>query len=157
LLRFGEIVSAVAAGTVISMMLDYVFGLAFVAAMGTSFGLLVAFVLAILVASLVVGYVFAEQIQESRLGSIGRIAALGGVVVMFTVMISFAANGYYGLWAGDYLRSNFSTGSWTTMDWFIYGQMVLITEVVIHLVLALAMKFIGLYVGSMRKVSSKEE
>jgi hypothetical protein len=154
-LRFGEIIAAVAVGTVLSVVLDYLFGVAFVAAVGTDWGLLVAFVVSVLVASLVVGYVFAGQIQESRLGSVGRIAALVGVVVMFTVIISFAANAYYASWVDDYLRSNFSTGSWSKMDWFIHGQLVLLSETVMHMVLAVVLSFVGLYAGSMRKVSAK--
>ena len=154
-MRFGEIVSAVVLGTVIFIVLDYLFGVAFVAAIGTDFGLLVGFVVGMLIASLVVGYVFAGQIQEGRLGSVGRIAVLTGVVVMFAVMISFAANGYYGVWVDGYLRDNFSTGSWTTMDWFIYGQLVLVGMTAEHVVLAVVLSFVGLYVGSMRKVSAK--
>lgn len=154
-MRFGEIITAVVTGTVLFMLLDYVFALAFVSAVGTDWGLLVAFVVGMLVTTLVVGYVFAGQIQESRLGSVGRMAVLTGVLVMFAVMLSFAANGYYSSWVDDYLRSNFSTGSWTPMDWFVYGQVVLVGETVMHVVLAVVLSFVGLYAGSMRKVSAK--
>jgi hypothetical protein len=153
--RFGDIITAVAAGTVIFIVLYYLLALMFVPAVGTDYGLLVSFVVGMLVASLVVGYVFAGQIRQSRLGSIGRITALIGVVVLFSVMISFAANGYYGAWVDDYLRSNFSTGSWTTMDWLVYGQLVLLSETAIDVVLAVVLSFVGLYAGSMRKVSAK--
>lgn len=115
-MRIGEIIIAVAAGTVIFILLEYLFGLVFFAVIGSYAALLTAFIIAMLVASLIVGYVFAGQIQESRMGSAGRIAVLVGILVMFGLLTSISADRYYGDWLDENLRNMFSTGSWTKLD-----------------------------------------
>jgi ABC-type sugar transport system permease subunit len=111
----------------------------------------VAGILSILVASLIVGYVFAVKIQEeSKLGAIGRIVVLSAVVVTFATMALFA-NPYTSTAINEGLESMYSTGGWTTWDWVAYSQFVMVMLVALNVVIALVFSFIRLYAGSMLK------
>jgi len=119
-------------------------------------GVDVANILSILVASLIVGYVFAAKIQEeSRRGAIGSIVALFSVVIMFAFMASMAVNPYMGAMMEEGLESMFSTSGWTTTDWLGYSQLVLVMMAAFNVVFALVFGFIGLYVGSMLRKPKK--
>jgi len=70
-------------------------------------------------------------------------------------MISAAANPYYKDWIDETLKSMYTTGAWTTTDWYVYGHLALMTFVVLNVVLVLVLTFIGLYAGSMLKKQKK--
>ena len=109
-----------------------------------------------LIAALVVGYVLAGKIQEeSRIRAVGEISVLSAWVIAFYVMISAAANPYYKDWIDETLKSMYATSAWTTTDWYVYGQVALMTYVVLNVVLVLVLTFIGLYVGSMLRKPKK--
>jgi uncharacterized membrane protein (UPF0182 family) len=111
-----------------------------------------AFIIAFLVASLIVGYVFALKIQEDS-----RIKAIGFILVLsaFTALIFSAvwiANPFESLLFRDELSSMFNTSGWTDYDWASYSALMLSVDVIIGIVVG----FIGLYAGSMlRKPSAK--
>jgi len=154
--KFSDVILAVATVGVIDVLVYFVLGIALIPSIGSYWGLNSAAVISILVAGLVVGYVFAGKIQEeSRIRAVGKIAVLFGAVMSSATMISVSANGYYNAWVTEYLQSTFSTGAWTTTDWYVYGQLVLIFQVVLNVVLALVLGFIGLYVGSMLRKPKK--
>jgi len=138
----------VASLTVVAILIFFVFLVVFVP-VDPYWGVDIANILSILVASLIVGYVFAAKIQEgSRMGAIGRIVVLFAVVIMFTFMGSVAANPYMGAMMEEGLESMFSTSGWTTTDWLGYSQLVLVMMAALNVVFALVFGFIGLYVGS---------
>ena len=153
-MKFGDVVTAATSIVVTSILLDSLLSVAFARAFPE--GADVAGVLSVLVASLIVGYVFAGQIQESRLGSIGRIAVLSTVLLMFGTIIAFAANGYYSSVVQQALQDMYSTSGWTTTDWYAYSQMALVMMVALNVVLALVLTFVGLYAGSMLKRGAKK-
>ena len=148
MLKFGDVITAVASLTVIALLLFSVF-MAVIVPVDPYLGIDVANILSILVASLIVGYVFAVKIQEgSRIGAIGRIVVLFSVVMMFAFMASVAVNPYMGAMMEEGLESMFSTSGWETTDWLGYSQLVLVMMAAINVVFALVFGFIGLYVGS---------
>jgi len=155
-LKFSDVILAVATMGVIDVLVYLVLGMALIPSMGSFWGLNSAAVISMLVAGLVAGFVFAGNIQEeSRIRAVGKIAVLLGAVVSSTVMISISANGYYNAWVTEYLQSTYSTGAWTTMDWYVYGQLILVSQVALNVVLALVLGFIGLYAGSMLRKPKK--
>jgi hypothetical protein len=154
-LKFGDVITAVASLTVVATLIFFVFLWVFVP-VDPYWGVDVANILSILVASLIVGYVFAAKIQEeSRMGAIGRIVVLFAVVIMFTFMGSVAANPYMGAMMEEGLESMFSTSGWTTTDWLGYSHLVLVMMAAFNIVFALVFGFIGLYVGSRLRKPSK--
>jgi len=147
-LKFGDIITAVASLTVVAILIFFAFLMVFVP-VDPYWGVDVANILSILVASLIVGYVFAAKIQEgSRMGAIGRIVVLFAVVIMFAFLASVAVNPYMGAMMEEGLESMFSTSGWTTTDWLGYSQLVLVMMAALNVVFALVFGFIGLYVGS---------
>ena len=106
-MKFGDVITAAASLTVISLLLVFVFLAVFVP-VDPSWGLDVANILSILVASLIVGYVFAVKIQEeSRMEAIGRIVILSTVVMAFATLTSLAVNPYMGTYVAEGLESMF--------------------------------------------------
>jgi len=154
-LKFGDVITAVASLTVVTILLDFVFLAVFVP-VDPYLGVDVASILSILVASLIVGYVFAAKIQEGpRMGAIGRIVVLFSVVIMFAFLTSVAVNPYMGAMMEEGLESMFSTSGWETTDWLGYSHLVLIMMAALNVVFALVFGFIGIYVGSRLRKPSK--
>lgn len=149
---------AVASLMVVYFLLDFVLLAAFVPAVGSYWASDVASIVAVLVASLIVGFVFGGQINESRLGSVGRIAVLFAVVSMISVIVISVANPYVGPVVEKSLKEIYSEAtyaSWTEMDRLAYGQVLLLMLVTMSMVLSLVLSFIGLYAGSMLKRGAK--
>jgi hypothetical protein len=154
-LKFGDVVTAVASLIVVDVLLDFVLLAVFIP-VNSYWGTDVANIISLLVAALIVGYVFAVKIQEeSRIGAIGRIVVLFAVVVMFAAMALFAVNPYTSTAINEGLESNFSTSGWTTSDWFGYSFLGIVMLVAFNVVIALVFSFIGLYVGSMLRKPKK--
>jgi len=153
-LRFGDVVTAVASVIVIDILLDSVL-LAVLVPVNSYYAPDIAGIISILVASLIVGYVFAAKIQEeSRKGAIGRIVILSTVVMTFGTMALFA-NPYTGAAINESLEDMFSTSGWTTWDWVAYSQFLMVMLVAMNVVLVLVFGFIGLYAGSMLRKPAK--
>ena len=153
-MKFGDIITAVASLTVIYILLESVLLAVFVQ-VNSYWGADVALILSILMASLIVGYMFAAKIQEeSRRGAISRIVVLFTLVLTFATMALFA-NPYMDTAIKEGLESNFSTSGWTTWDWVSYSQFVMVMIVALNVVFALVFSFIGLYAGSMLRKPKK--
>jgi len=153
-LKFADAVIAVALLTIIATFLLFGFGIV-VIPMNTYYGPDLASILSILVASLIVGYVFAGKIrEESRMSSIGKILVLFVALLLITVLAEYAAIGHASAAIDDMLRSMYSTGSWTNTDWFAYEGLWLAYSAALSAAVGLAFGFIGLYVGSIRKPSA---
>ncbi len=155
-MKFGDVVTAVASLFVVEILLDFVFLAIFVPVI-SYWGTYVSAILAILVSSLIVGYLFASKIlEESRMGAIGRIVVLSTVALILVLMAYFAANPYFSTEINEGVSSIFSTSGWTTRDWLAYSQLAIFMLLAVNAALSLAFSFIGLYAGSMlRKPSAK--
>lgn len=95
-MKFDDVITAVASLAVVYMLLDFVL-LAVVINVNSYWAPDIATAVSVLVASLIVGYVFAGKIkEESRIGAIGRIVVLFTVVSTFYTMALFT-NPYGGL------------------------------------------------------------
>jgi hypothetical protein len=104
-----------------------------------------SFIIAVLVISLIVGYVFASKIQEqSRIKAIGLIVVLSAFTMLVFISI-WIANGFAYPWFKDSLNSTFNRTAWTDYDLEGYAALNVSFLVIIYMVLS----FIGLYVGSM--------
>jgi hypothetical protein len=110
----------------------------------------------ILVSALIVGYVFAGKIrEESRMISIGKIVVMSAFVMIFLTVTSYAAiNPHYTNLVDQEFNAT-STSSWKPIDWYNNELMALFWNTGISVLEVLALSFVGLYVGSMRKPSAK--
>ena len=154
-MKFGDGITAVASLAVVFILVESVLSIALIP-MNSTWGVDVASIVSFLVSGLIVGYVFAGKIrEESRMISIGKVVVLFAVVIMFAARIGYGVIGHYSALVDEYLGNMYSTSSWTNTDWFAYEHMMLIELNVVPVVYALAFGFIGLYLGSMRKPSAK--
>jgi hypothetical protein len=145
-LKFGDVITATISLVLVGLLLDAVFKGVFLS-LNNSVGELLAFIISFLVASLIVGYVFALKIQEeSRIRAVGVIVVLSAFTLMFFLGV-WIANPLASPWFKDSLESMFNTSGWTNYDWSAYSALVMTVDVVI----ALVIDFIGLYIGSMLK------
>jgi hypothetical protein len=149
-LKFSDVILAVATLAVVDILLDSLLLAVFVPVMSTG-GTDVAGILSILVASLIVGYLFALKIQEeSRRGAIASIVVLSTLVLAFGAMV-FLANPLASPAVKESMDSLFSTSGWTNYDWFVAVFQV----VALDIVFALVFSSIGLYAGSMLRKPKK--
>jgi hypothetical protein len=151
-LKFSDVIVATVSLVLVGLILDGFLVVAFVPLNSSSLSDSLAFIISLLLASLVVGYVFALKIQEeSRIGAIGAIVVLSA----FTFLIAYAiwiANPSASPWFTESVNSMFNTSGWTNYDRAAYSSLV----VSLITIIALVVTFIGLYAGSMlRKPSAK--
>ena len=144
-MKFSDVVMAAALLFVVGIVLTGVLFAPFASLQGHMS--LVAGVIAGLVVSIMVGYVFAVQIrEESRLRAIGSIVLLATAGLMIFI-VGWFANPLASPAVKDMLQSMFSTGAWTDYDWYAYTASVMGLVIILFVVLV----FVGLYVGSMLK------
>jgi hypothetical protein len=149
-LEFGEILTAVGLLAVIDTVLGFVLLAVFIPTAGSYVAPDIAGIVALLLAGLIVGYVFGGKIREARMRSIGRIAVFFAVVFMFATLALFT-NPYAGAAMKEGLESMYSTSGWATWDWVAYSQMMMVMLVALNVIYALVFTVIGLYVGSKLK------
>jgi hypothetical protein len=149
-LKFSDMVMATASLVLFVFLLDFVLKGIFVLLSSTTIEML-AWIIAVLVASLIVGYVFALKIQgESRIRTVGSIVVLSAFTIMIFVMVWFA-NPLASPWIKETLENLFDTSGWTNYDWSAFSALAVALDVV----LAMIFSFIGLYAGSMLKKTRK--
>jgi hypothetical protein len=149
-LKFSDVVIATASLVLIGLALDAVLKVLFIP-LNSNEGELLAYIIAWLVASLIVGYVFALKIQdESRIRAIGGIVVLSAFTLMFFLGV-WIANPLASPWFKESLEGMFNTSGWTNYDWSAYTALVTTVDIVIGLVFS----FIGLYAGSMLRKPKK--
>ena len=134
----------------VGIMLDSVLQVVFIPLNSNSVSELLAWIIAFLVASLIVGYMFGLKIQEEgkayEIRLIGGIIVLSALALMFFIMIWFA-NPLASPHIKDSLESMFNTSGWTNYDWSAYSSF----WVTLRVLVASVFSFIGLYAGSMLK------
>jgi hypothetical protein len=151
-LKFSDVIIATVSLVLVGLILNAFLLVAFSAVNPNSTSDTLASIISFLVASLVVGYVFALNIQdESRIRATGVIVVLFGFT-MLMFMVIWSASGFASPWFQDSLNSMFNRTTWTHYDLNAYAALADSVEVIMGIVIS----FIGLYVGSMlRKPSAK--
>jgi hypothetical protein len=110
---------------------------------------ILSFIVALLVSSLVVGYVFALKIQEdSRVKAIGVIDVLSTFTWMLFYLV-WICNQYGSAWFQESLNNMFKPSGWTTYEYSAYSSLAASIPAIIGFVVI----FIGLYAGSMFRKS----
>jgi len=150
-LKFSDVIIATVSLFLLGFILDTFLMVAFGSLSASSTSDTLAFVISTLVASLVVGYVFALKIQEeSRIRATGVITVLTAFTLLVFMAIAIANNFAYP-WMKDSINSMFNRTTWTDYDLNAYAAFSLSVQTIIGLVIA----FIGLYVGSMFRKPKK--
>ncbi len=119
-MKFSDVVLAVASLVLISFILQTALHIAFISVASDPMSDVLAWIVSLLVTSLIVGYVFALRIQEQS-----RIRAIGSIVVLSTLVVLLLCLAWYASpTANDWRRGNmanmFNTSGWTNSEWFAY-------------------------------------
>lgn len=152
-MKFSDVIIAMVSLVLLGLILDAFLRVGFIPMNNGSLSYVLSLIIAFLVASLVVGYVFALKIQEDS-----RIKATGVIDVLstFTFML------FYSVWICNLYASEYFTGavnyifptSGTTTVYEVDAYSALLVSIVA--IVAFVVIFIGLYAGSMvRKPSPK--
>jgi hypothetical protein len=150
-LKFGNVIVATASLVLIGIMLQTVLRVVFLSIGSAGTNDTLAWIIAFLVTSLIVGYVFALRIQEqSRIKAIGKIFVLSSLTVMLLIWVAWA-NPLVSPGVKDGMETMFSTSGWTNYEWSVYTAFLATMVVVVVMVFI----FIGLYAGSMLKKPKK--
>jgi uncharacterized protein YacL len=151
-LKFSDVIIATVSLVLVGLILNAFLLVAFGSLNPNSTSDTLASIISFLVASLVVGYVFALKIQdESRIKATGLIVVLSGFTMLIFVAI-WMANGFASPWFQDSLNSMFNRTQWTDYDLNAYAALAASVQVIIGMVIS----FIGLYVGSMLRKPKKK-
>jgi cation transport ATPase len=152
ILKFGDIIIAVASLTIIAVLIMFPLTLAFTPTLGNFGGFMLSAVVAFLVSAIIVGYIFTRRIwEENRTRTIAKIAVLFTLLVMVAVLIENAASAdWTPMVREDYLKAN-PGASPSTSDWYYIERLALVQDDFINVVLMFAIAFIGLYIGSILK------
>ncbi|HXX87743.1 MAG TPA: hypothetical protein VEH86_04780 [Candidatus Acidoferrum sp.] len=153
-MKFSDVIVATVSLVLFGLLLNGFLLVAFGSLSASSTSDTLASIISFLVASLVVGHVFALKIQdESRIKAIGVVVVLSAFALLIFTSIWMATPFAYN-WEQDFLNSMFNrtTQSWSHYDLNAYAALAGSIEVIMGIVIS----FIGLYAGSMlRKPSTK--
>jgi uncharacterized protein YacL len=150
-LKFSDVIIATVSLFLLGFILDTFLMVTFGSLSASSTSDTLAFVISVLMASLVVGYLFALKIQEeSRIRATGVIAVLSAFTLLVVFLIVMA-NGFASPWFKDSLNSMFNRTTWTDYDLSAYAALAVSVQVIIGLVIS----FIGVYIGSMLRKPKK--
>jgi hypothetical protein len=151
-LKFSEVIIAMVSLALVALILDPFLLVAFGSLNPIPTSDTLAGVVSVLAASLIVGYVFALDIQaESRVRAIGAIVVLSAFTYT-TFSAIWMANGFAYPWNRDFVNIMFNRTAWTDYDLNAYAALTVSLQAIVCVVIS----FIGLYVGSMlRKPSAR--
>jgi hypothetical protein len=149
-LKFSNVIIATVSLVLLGLILDAFLLVAFIPMNNGSMSDILAFIIAYLISSLAVGYVFALKIQEGS-----RIKATGIIDVLstFTFMLFYSVwitNAYGSTWFTISLNNMFNPSGWTSYEYAAYSALM----VSVISIIAFVIVFIGLYAGSMLRKPS---
>jgi hypothetical protein len=152
-LKFSDVIIAMVSLVLVGLILDALLMVAF-GSLNSNSASDIAAIISFLVASLVVGYVFALNIQEeSRIKAIGVIVVLSAFALLVFNSVWIASPFASPLFQ-DHLNNMFNktTSQWSHYDLNAYAALMISLVVIIVSVI----NFVGLYAGSMlRRPSAK--
>lgn len=155
ILKFGDVVTAVASLAVIGMLILLPLVFVLTLALGNFGGFMLGVVVSFLLSAVIVGYICTQKIwEENRTKTIAQITVLFTVLVVSVSLVENATVEWAPYIRAEYLKAN-PTATPSASDWYYIERLELIAEDFIVVVLMLAITFIGLYIGSMLKKPTK--
>ena len=153
-MKFGDVVTAVASLVVILALIEFALGIVLIPA-GLDWSGNITGVISLFLASLIVGYVFGRRIwEEAGMEAIAKITVLGAVLMVFYV-VNYPALGDWTPAIKEAIQKANPTSTFSASQWVTWETLVLLETVVINMVMAIVLGFIGLYIGSMLRKPKK--
>jgi hypothetical protein len=146
-LKSSTVIIAAVSLILVGLILDAILLVAFIPLDSGLTSDLLALIISFLVASLVVGYVFALKIQEeSRIKAVGVIVVLSAFALLMFYSI-WIASGFAYYWFQGFLSSIFNKSVDTMTPYELNAYSALLVSLVV--IISSVIDFIGLYAGSM--------
>ena len=154
-LKFGDIVLAAATIIVLCVLISYPISLALTPIIGGYNAFELSGFIVFILSPIITGYIYAKQIkEENRTKTILKIAVLVAFIAMFMVLIDDAAVEWAPYYKAEYLKTN-PTATPTPYEWYNIQLAALTMETFAAAAIMLAFTFIGLYIGSALKKTTK--
>jgi hypothetical protein len=153
-LKFGDVVTCVASMAVIFALIAGPLDMVFLSALGLDWGYTASFIVSLFLSAFVGGYIFAGKLWEARREAVIKITVLWAALWGLCALVVPATLADW----GQKVKEAYSAANSTTLSasqWVNWEQMYLDIFVFITVVMALALGFIGLYVGSMLRKPKK--
>jgi len=154
LLRFGDVVTAVASIAVIMILISVPFGMVLASVLGFYWANYVSMSVSILLSGLIIGYIFARKIWEARREAISKIAVLAAALNMLFAM-HLPALGHWAKMIEEAYEEMYPATELSTSEWVFWEMTVLSLNLLLNAVIMFVLVFIGLYVGSMLRKQVK--
>jgi hypothetical protein len=151
-MRYGDVVTAVSATVILVIISNFLLGLAF-RSLSISFAVsdladIIQTIVAFFIPALIVGAVFAKRIwSENGLEAIVKMTLLSTVFLILYV-INYPALPSYGTVVDQAIATAYPTTTFTATQMLSMETSVLANQVFTSVVIALAIGFIGFYIGS---------
>ena len=157
-MKFGDVVTVVASLAVLYVVISFLLGTLFVSALGYYWGMNVNAIVSILLCAVIGGVIFARKIwEEAGIQAIAKIVVLVALLMAFNVGIAAAALPDRTAWVKQmYLDAN-PTATPSAFEWYAIESVALYSQIVLNVVLAFVLSFIGLYAGSMLRKPVKSQ
>jgi len=154
-LKFGDIIIAVASLTVIVILIYYPITLVLTPALGNYEGFELSAFIAFPLSAIIVGYFFAQNIwEENRTKTIAKIAVLFTVLALLLILVENASMEWAPMVREEYLKAN-PTANPSAFDWYYIERLAILSEDFTLAIFIFALCFIGLYIGSTLKKPTK--
>jgi hypothetical protein len=152
LVKFSNVIIATVSLFLLGLILDAFLEVWFIPINNGSLSDMLSFIIALLVSSLVVGYVFALNIQkDSRIKATGVIDVLSTFTWMLVYLV-WICNTYGSGWFTESLNDMFKPSGWTPYEYAAYSALAASMVAIIAFVVI----FIGFYAGSMLRKPSAQ-
>jgi len=154
-LKFGDIIIATASIIVLCVLISYPLMLLLTPAIGEYNAFETSGFIVFILSPIIVGYIYAKQIrEEDRTKTILKIAVLVAFTAMIMVLLDDAVVEWTPYYKAEYLKAN-PTATPTAYEWYNIQLAALGMEGFAAAAVMLIFTFIGLYIGSQLKKTTK--
>lgn len=155
-MRFGDIITAVAALFLVTVLISYPLEIVLISILGLELAPTIGALVSVLLAGLIIGYVFSRKIGHERTEIILKISVLFTVLMLFSIILNSAVLGnYFTDWVQETYQESNPAESLTTFEWFVVGGLFIGSQMFMNIIFLFLFSLIGLYAGSIlrRKMS----
>jgi hypothetical protein len=149
IVRFGDVITAVAALFLVTVLISYPLESVLVSFLGLGLAPTIGALVSVLLGSLIVGYVFSRKMGNSSTEIILKISILFTVLMIFSIILNSAVLGnYFTDWVHETYQESNPTESLTTFEWFVVGGLFIGSQMFMNIIVLFMFSLIGLYSGS---------
>ena len=149
MMKFGDIVTAVASLFLITVLISYPLESLLISLLGLNLAPTIGALISVLLGGLLVGYVFAGKTNGGRKEVLVKISIFFTVLMLFSIVLNNAVLGeYFTNWVQETYMESKPTASLTTFEWFLIGGLFIGSQMFMNAIILFVFSLLGLFVGS---------